>query len=273
MKKCLFCNKELSDRECLTYFCSLKCKKEYYRDRNCLGCNKLFIPLFLKSKFCSAKCCNDYLHKKRHEESFKWKQERKCKICSKKFIPNNNVQVFCSFPCQYENMVGFPYKQISKKKCRVCKNQFIGGRKNKYCSVKCRRKFDYLKNKERKIRWNTEWGRRNKDKRKLYNKKWDSSHKDQRLFISKRHIHLKRTNGGSFTREEWNNVLLNQHGKCNDCGKRKILTIDHIVPVSKWKQWRLKHKVTYKCNDIENLQGLCRTCNYTKGNRIFFVAE
>jgi 5-methylcytosine-specific restriction endonuclease McrA len=43
--------------------------------------------------------------------------------------------------------------------------------------------------------------------------------------------------------------------------------------VNKWRAWRRKNKVQYKCNDIENLQGLCITCNSKKGNRILFVAD
>jgi 5-methylcytosine-specific restriction endonuclease McrA len=45
--------------------------------------------------------------------------------------------------------------------------------------------------------------------------------------------------------------------KCLACGKKKVLTIDHIIPLS------LGGK-----NEIDNYQTLCRKCNMAKGNRI-----
>ena len=273
MKKCLTCNKELSERNNLSWFCSLKCKKEYHKDSKCLYCNTPFIPFRLDSRFCSKLCCNNYHHKVRHDKGFKWKVEKRCGICKMIFIPNGVTQRFCSYPCQYKNERGFFPKEIKEKKCNVCKKLFLGGLKTKYCSVKCRRKFDYIKNKERKILYNTEWGRKNKDKRKKYQKTWKDNHYEHHLFNKRKQAHIRRKVGGSFTKQEWEAIIERQEGKCNDCHKKTGLHIDHIIPVNKWRSWRKKNKVQYKCNDIENLQGLCITCNSKKGNRILFVAD
>ena len=54
-------------------------------------------------------------------------------------------------------------------------------------------------------------------------------------------------------------VLRRANGKCELCGKSKDeepLEVDHIVPRSKGGT-----------NDVNNLQGLCRTCNRGKSNR------
>lgn len=63
-------------------------------------------------------------------------------------------------------------------------------------------------------------------------------------------------NGGSYTAAEWNEVVRQQGGHCLACGKRTELTVDHVLPL-----------VMGGTNDIENIQGLCFSCNASKGAR------
>ena len=54
-------------------------------------------------------------------------------------------------------------------------------------------------------------------------------------------------------------VLLNYNFKCNICGrsgKETVLQVDHIIPISKGGK-----------TEMENLQVLCKDCNYGKGAR------
>jgi 5-methylcytosine-specific restriction endonuclease McrA len=46
-------------------------------------------------------------------------------------------------------------------------------------------------------------------------------------------------------------------GRCEDCGARDDLTIDHIVPVALGGR-----------SDVDNLQVLCRSCNSRKGAKV-----
>jgi len=62
---------------------------------------------------------------------------------------------------------------------------------------------------------------------------------------------------GSFTKAEWDAIVARQRGRCADCGERKPLTVDHIVPVARGG-----------CNFAFNIQGLCGPCNGRKNDRI-----
>jgi len=65
----------------------------------------------------------------------------------------------------------------------------------------------------------------------------------------------KRENGGSFTRQDIEEIMLMQKGKCAVCGIRldDAWHIDHIIAVSKGG-----------CNNRSNLQILCMPCNVSK---------
>lgn len=66
----------------------------------------------------------------------------------------------------------------------------------------------------------------------------------------------RKSNGGSFTLEEWV-ALCNHYGNvCLACGKSEV-TIDHIVPISKGGS-----------SNIDNLQPLCGRCNTRKRDEI-----
>jgi 5-methylcytosine-specific restriction endonuclease McrA len=56
--------------------------------------------------------------------------------------------------------------------------------------------------------------------------------------------------GGSFTAEQWNALCKQHHNRCLDCGKKRKLTADHVIPVSKGGT-----------SDISNIQPLCGPCN------------
>lgn len=56
-----------------------------------------------------------------------------------------------------------------------------------------------------------------------------------------------------------NKVLLTNENKCVKCGTDNNLTVDHILPRSKFPE---------KALDISNTQILCLNCNSAKGNRL-----
>ena len=63
-------------------------------------------------------------------------------------------------------------------------------------------------------------------------------------------------NGGDFTADEWKAMCAFYDNRCLRCREKKVLTVDHVVPVSKGGR-----------NDILNIQPLCRSCNTSKGTR------
>jgi len=62
---------------------------------------------------------------------------------------------------------------------------------------------------------------------------------------------------GTFTNSEWVDLCNKYNNICVCCGNSKILTVDHIVPISKGG-----------ANTIDNIQPLCRSCNSKKGVKI-----
>ena len=62
--------------------------------------------------------------------------------------------------------------------------------------------------------------------------------------------------GGSYTVAEWTALCKQGHNRCLCCGKRRKLTADHVVPLSKGGT-----------SNIENIQPLCLPCNSSKGTK------
>lgn len=78
-----------------------------------------------------------------------------------------------------------------------------------------------------------------------------------RSFLQKRRELRKKTNGGTHTFEQWNELKLEYGLICPCCGKKEpsiILTEDHIKPISKGGS-----------DNIDNIQPLCLKCNMKKG--------
>lgn len=69
---------------------------------------------------------------------------------------------------------------------------------------------------------------------------------------------------GDFSVKQWNDLLEKHNHCCALCGEKKKLTVDHIIPLSKWEEWSKINKPNYRANDIENIQPLCQSCNSSK---------
>ena len=77
---------------------------------------------------------------------------------------------------------------------------------------------------------------------------------------------------GSYTLEQWQELKA-KYGFmclcCKCCEPEIKLTVDHIIPITKWKSYIQFHpEIKYQCNDIENIQPLCGSCNSIKGIKI-----
>lgn len=78
---------------------------------------------------------------------------------------------------------------------------------------------------------------------------------------SKIAVHKRRVrilgNGGSFTEVQWKALCNKYHNICLCCRRRRRLTIDHVIPITKGGT-----------NCITNIQPLCKSCNSSKNNKI-----
>lgn len=71
-----------------------------------------------------------------------------------------------------------------------------------------------------------------------------------------RYAKLKR-NGGTHSKVEWLLLCFYYGNRCANCHRRKKLTKDHIIPVSKGGT-----------DHIKNIQPLCQSCNSSKSTKI-----
>ena len=71
-------------------------------------------------------------------------------------------------------------------------------------------------------------------------------------YIAKRRSAIKNSTG-SFTKQEWRELLEKYGDKCLCCGSKEKITLDHITPLSKGGS-----------NSIDNIQPLCSVCNRKK---------
>lgn len=118
-----------------------------------------------------------------------------------------------------------------------------------------------------------EWNRNHKAARKIITAKWQRDNPDlvnanHREWM-KRNPQVRSANesarrtrkegsGGVYTPAEWNALCKHYHNRCLCCGKKRKLTADHVVPVSKGGS-----------SNISNIQPLCGPCNSSKGSKIF----
>ncbi len=84
--------------------------------------------------------------------------------------------------------------------------------------------------------------------------------RDANPHIVKEMVHRRRARkqnaGGSYTAQQWLDLCAYYDQRCLCCGLQEVLTVDHIVPLSRGGS-----------NDISNIQPLCRACNSAKYDR------
>jgi 5-methylcytosine-specific restriction endonuclease McrA len=108
------------------------------------------------------------------------------------------------------------------------------------------------------------WFEENKEYRRKYKKEYRRTHKkeiaeyrEKNPAKNKAYKQNRRTKqsgaGGSFTAKEWLDLCKKYTHRCLCCWRRRKLTADHVIPVSKGGS-----------SNISNIQPLCGPCNSRK---------
>lgn len=82
-------------------------------------------------------------------------------------------------------------------------------------------------------------------------------HKYEKYIWNNNYRVRRRNAEGSFNIKDWIEILKKNDYSCVLCGIKGMMTIDHIIPLSK-----------EGTNYPENIQPLCRSCNCKKSNKI-----
>lgn len=154
----------------------------------------------------------------------------RCRICRELFSRTNNAQKFCGKSCRL--VIIRKQQRAYFKKSYPFRKQILIAKYNKWLENPVNRRRHNLRT--------AAWKKRNKDKVCLY------SHR-RRVLIRV---------AGEYNIEDWRNIKRAFSFKCAICKKKKKLTVDHIIPVSKGGS-----------NVRENIQPLCLSCNASKGNK------
>ncbi len=180
----------------------------------------------------------------------------------------------CGMYRYLDNYVAMPsMKDGLHATCRHCDN---ARRRQQYYENHSRELAAAARNRPRRAEINKEYSRRyretNKERVKAAIQEWRQINKDRVLELNRAYAQRNREkvrkfgqvryanrkgNGGSFTKDEWNELCAIFGNVCVCCGRAGRLTIDHIIPI-----------VAGGTSNIENLQPLCKTCNCRKGSRL-----
>jgi 5-methylcytosine-specific restriction endonuclease McrA len=147
------------------------------------------------------------------------------------------------------------------RRCRICHNTSIrvaGKKWRKFHPEEnsAKQKSYRLENKEKIAATALAYRLSNIKKIKAAISKWKKENPEKLTAYVHKCRTAKTKAGGAYTYEQWIALCEKYDNHCLCCGKKKKLTADHIVPVSKGGT-----------SDIRNIQPLCGPCNSSKGNK------
>jgi len=110
----------------------------------------------------------------------------------------------------------------------------------------------------------SQWYSDNKERAKANVRAWQKANPEKRRLHARPSEHRRRARlkgaTGSFTSQEWSELVKAYNNRCAYCKKRKKLTVDHIIPLSKGGT-----------NTIENIVPACGGCNSRKCAKLWDV--
>jgi 5-methylcytosine-specific restriction endonuclease McrA len=163
-----------------------------------------------------------------------------CPVCGKTWENQRSQKgdKYCSRRC-YQKATG-----IQDCICERCHKRFHPNQQtkaNRYCSHACH---------SLAVRMAPEKLRHH---RLTYNQKYRREHPGWTHAVKAKRRAIENGAPGHFSATDWVSIKHRQRYRCAICGKRKKLTVDHIIALSNGGS-----------NFPENIQGLCGPCNSQK---------
>lgn len=104
--------------------------------------------------------------------------------------------------------------------------------------------------------YDKEWRAVNKKKKCKNQRKYRQRHPEKIRVFNAVYASKRTKAGGYFTEQQWLKLCAKYDHRCLRCNRRRKLTPDHIVPVSKGGT-----------SNIGNIQPLCQPCNSSKNDK------
>ena len=196
-----------------------------------------------------------------------------CKVCNIEFEQKHFNQKCCSEACKHEAKLisNRKYKKTEKgiagirrlynseaKKISDAKYRQTENAKKKAVIRSTRTLANSPKLQEAKRLRDIAFSKteRGKELNSIAKKKYRKTEKGKEKIRELKYIRRNK-NAGKFDLKAWSEKLEKLDYKCQICGTRDRITIDHIIPLTKGGT-----------NHIDNIQPLCHSCNSSKGNKI-----
>lgn len=220
------------------------------------------------------------MFKKNHKFFSPNLKDKVCKKCGKVFKPLSPHQIYCGsktekIGCSWQNILDIRKKFYDTDFWR----QYYREYDKKWRKEQRKQNTPYAERQRERMR---KYYKINYEYLKIKNKEWRKKNISRILFLNRqRKLKLKNI-GGNHTYKEWLELKNRFNYCCAICGISedilKIkwmetqfikLTEDHIIPVEKWEEWTKKYpEIIFRCNDIENIQPTCVSCNSSKKDKI-----
>lgn len=101
--------------------------------------------------------------------------------------------------------------------------------------------------------WSKAYRLAHREKVKAKNRAWELAHPEERCIIEQRRRARKQGLPDTLTAAEWQAICASFKFKCAYCGKRRRLTMDHVIPLSK-----------NGGTTANNIVPACQSCNSSK---------
>lgn len=197
-------------------------------ERACEWCGKSFSPKRRTSRTCTAACRKALNTAETNARTAEARaaargQTRDCEQCGTAFRPLRQDSRHCSPTCRSKAR---HIKARHEKRCTVCAGDFVSTRPEAaVCSSCCALRLRELRHP----------GRRR------------AQEAARRATIILGHV----------SASDWKRVLNRARGCCYYCGERAVLTMEHVVPLSRGG-----------AHTIGNVVPACGPCNYSKNARL-----
>jgi 5-methylcytosine-specific restriction endonuclease McrA len=149
-------------------------------------------------------------------------------------------------------------RQYICRQCSISPEAIARSERNKYAKhsekIKQRVRQWNSENEEYRKEQKASYYQNNKEYFKKRNQEYYAAHPEFFNLYAVRRRARKVAAGGSFTVAQWRELCARYGNACLCCKRKRKLTKDHIIPLSKGGS-----------NDISNIQPLCLPCNLSKG--------